>query len=579
MHSIFPSSKIYCEGELLHDVQMAGLYTDSKTFVDFKVKGSIEETLHKYKTLKNEYDGKRPPNDILLDFVNNHFAASSEMEIWDPPDWNPQPPKLQQIQDKNYRKFAHDLNSIWKILGRRTISDVKQNTEKYSQIYLPEGFIVPGGRFSEMYYWDTYWIANGLLICGMTETVKGIIKNMLHLVNLIGHIPNGSRVYYEKRSQPPMLIPMVESYINETNDIQFLFEILPILDKEMNFWLNNRLVDVKLNKKKYPLFRFNADTPGPRPESYREDLHLAAGLSESDRNSLYTALKSGAESGWDFSTRWFIFEGENRGSLSNIATQYIIPVDLNSIIHKCFSYLYQSYTSVGDEKMAGKYGFWSKTLLHSINQVLWHDHLGTWLDYNIKDDKPRTYFYLSNLTPLWTMSYDMEPTYLINRILNYLNLNKFHKYRGGLPTSSEFSGEQWDFPNSWPPLQSFVILGLDKFGTIECSQLAWYFADLWLHSNFVGFRNHGVMYEKYDSLKVGVTGEGGEYEGQFGFGWTNGVIFELIYRFASDIRAYNTKVHLEPRGVTMDVLHHSCDNEIYKYLGIEKKQNESHKCT
>ena len=104
------------------------------------------------------------------------------------------------------------IHNRWKDLGRKVISDVKENPDKYSLIYMKKPFIVPGGRFREVYYWDSYWTILGLLVSGMEETVKGMLENFADLINKYGLIPNGNRVYYTKRSQPPLYIAMVEEY-------------------------------------------------------------------------------------------------------------------------------------------------------------------------------------------------------------------------------------------------------------------------------------------------------------------------------------------------------------------------------
>ncbi len=132
-------------------------------------------------------------------------------------------------------------------------------------IYVPNPFIVPGGRFREFYYWDSYWIVQGLLISGMNHTVKGMLENFLQVVDTIGLVPNGGRIYYEQRSQPPLLIAMMERFVNATGDVEFLRRNVHLLEKEMQFWLVNRTVTVD----GHMLARFNVESDGPRPESYR----------------------------------------------------------------------------------------------------------------------------------------------------------------------------------------------------------------------------------------------------------------------------------------------------------------------
>ena len=141
----------------------------------------------------------------------------------------------------------------------------------------------------------------------MSNTVKGIIENFLIMVKTYGLVPNGGRIYYTKRSQPPYLTLMMKEYIDKTADVQFLRTQLPTLTRELDFWEDRRSVEVEKNGKSYTLFIFGTGGTGPRPESYREDVEFAESFeTEAEREDFYYHMKAGAESGWDYSTRWFI---------------------------------------------------------------------------------------------------------------------------------------------------------------------------------------------------------------------------------------------------------------------------------
>ena len=167
--------------------------------------------------------------------------------------------------------FAKDLHGRWKHLGRQIKSEVKLNPEKYSLIPLEHPFIVPGGRFREMYYWDSYWTIQGLLASEMYETVLGMLKNFVQLVKDFGLVPNGNRIYYSKRSQPPLFIAMVELYFEATNDEAFLRGNIDVLDKEFEYWIANRTTQIVVNGKEHLLAHYNVKVDDPRPESYYED--------------------------------------------------------------------------------------------------------------------------------------------------------------------------------------------------------------------------------------------------------------------------------------------------------------------
>ncbi|XP_014279134.1 trehalase isoform X2 [Halyomorpha halys] len=487
---------VFCRGHLLDVVQMAALYQDSKTFVDKKMKYPAAMILENFERFYDESEGI-PERELIRGFVDSNFEVANELENYEPPDWVPYPSILKDIADVHLRNWASELNSIWKNLTRKHTSEVVKSPELFSSIVVPNGFVVPGGRFSELYYWDTYWIINGLLICDMIRTARGMVENLLHLVATIGHVPNGGRIYYEERTQPPLLTQMVESYYKYSFDFDFIASNINLLDKEMDFWTRTRTVRIMKHGVHYVLYRYYAADPGPRPESYREDVHSAIMAQDAKKKQeRYTSIKTAAESGWDFSTRWFILNGENKGNLSNMQTHQIVPVDLNAFMHKNFSLLHIWYEKLRNKGMARKYKIMATELLTAIENVLWDEEDGIWQDYDLKNDISRDYFYMSNFAPLWTKSYTFHPQKITNNIINYMVKYNLDRYTGGFPSSTEYSGEQWDFPNAWPPLQAFLIQGLDRIGTYEASEVAFYFADKYIHSNYKGFKELGVMFEK-----------------------------------------------------------------------------------
>lgn len=171
----------------------------------------------------------------------------------------------------------------------------------------------------------------------MTSTVKGIVENFLLMVATYGMVPNGGRIYYSKRSQPPFLALMMKEYVDKTADVKFVRAHLDTLEKEVAFWETRRSVTVKVTcemaegqgqqpvgvdtssgevivssaatvqQETHSLFIYGTGGTGPRPESYREDVELANEFTNlKDREEFYYHIKAGAESGWDYSTRWMI---------------------------------------------------------------------------------------------------------------------------------------------------------------------------------------------------------------------------------------------------------------------------------
>lgn len=213
---------------MLHDVQISRIYPDSKTFVDKKLRYSESEILDKYYKFKQANKNLVPTSSALRQFIDENFEDGNELEEWTPTDFTVTPSIVNKIRDQDYKQWAYSLNSIWKTLARKTKIDVKTHPDNYSLIWMPNGFVIPGGRFRELYYWDTYWIVKGLLLCDMRNTARGIIDNVISMVNRFGFVPNGSRIYYLNRTQPPMLILMVLAYYQATNDFDYVKSVLTV---------------------------------------------------------------------------------------------------------------------------------------------------------------------------------------------------------------------------------------------------------------------------------------------------------------------------------------------------------------
>lgn len=538
---LLPSCRypVYCDSDILHHVQMARVFPDSKTFVDYHMRSDPNDTLAAFQQLLNQTNNA-PSKEHLTQFVHQHFTNDSELEDWTPNDYNENPVFLSTIRDEQLRQFGKDVNNIWPILGRKIKSNVFQNPERYSIIPVSNGFIIPGGRFKELYYWDAYWIVEGLLITGMKDTTKGMLNNFVELLNTVGLIPNGGRWYYEKRSQPPLFTAMMSLYIRYTSDIDFLKQHIDALEAEMNFWLDNRITTVNKNGKSYTLLRYYALSAGPRPESYYEDYTSSLYFNTTEsRQDFYVELKSAAESGWDFSARWFIdADGDNTGHLTNLRTVDIIPVDLNAIFANALQNVAYFRSILGQPRIAARWGALARLWRNNIEQVLWNEEVGVWLDYDVANQKHRNYFYPTNLSPLWMETVtkkDMNKH--APRIIQYMHNSGALNYRGGLPASLLRTGEQWDFPNSWPPLVSMAVNAMKALNTEESKLIAFQLAQDYVRACHKGFQEHKQMFEKYDSENPGQYGGGGEYTVQEGFGWSNGVVFEFLAMYGREMTA------------------------------------------
>ena len=520
------SSEIFCRGDLLRKVQMARIFNDSKTFVDMRLQKDEADVLRAFKALPDN-----PTADQVLKFVEDNFLPTGhDLEEWSPPDWKENPEFIYRIKDANLRDFASKLNALWKKLGRKISDEARQNPARSSLILVKNPFIVPGGRFREYYYWDSYWVVDGLLLCGMKDTVKGMIDNFVQLVKTYGFVPNGGRIYYTNRSQPPFLIPIVELYLNNTGDENYVKTIVDDLEKEYTFWRENRNVEVEVSSGKYNLSIYAANMDTPRPESFYEDFHTAQSIPENARPALYQDIASAAESGWDFSTRWFNRTTPGQGSLISTRTRQIVPTDLNSLLYLNEKLLEKFFRLAGNTAKADQYKGFSEARLAAIEAVLWDNKTGLWLDYDRQLKKKRHYFYAAIIVPLWAGVHLGDPAResLVLRALKRLNVLDFP---GGFPTSLSTSGQQWDFPNAWPPLQHMLVEGLAQSNSKELQDEALKFAQKWITTNYKAWRSTGHMFEKFDVSVQGAPGGGGEYKIQIGFGWTNGVVLDMLRRY------------------------------------------------
>jgi len=471
------------------------MFKDSKHFVDMPAKYSPDRILADWQVFcsckKNESLLKP-----LMNFVESHFDPPGiEMESWSPPDWRCEPAYLDQIKDPELKKFASSLNLIWKQLGRHMKDCVRTNPLMYSLVYVPNPLIVPGGRFIEFYYWDTYWIVRGLLHSGMIQTARGMIDNFLYLVSQYKFVPNGGRIYYWGRSQPPLLVPMVKTYVEMTNDRKYAVQVLPILEMEIDNYLKNHSVKVKGRT----MYQYRDKSGGPRPESYREDVASASGfVTDEEKEEHFSHLKAACESGMDFSSRWFISPtGNNVGTLADIKTTWIVPVDLNCILFRNCKTLGEFNSWAGKTARAEHYRTIAGSLIKAITAVLWNEERGVWLDYDLKNKVPRDYFVVTNLSPLWARAYPINNADSITEsVMRYIEENKLDSFPGGVPHTLNNTGEQWDYPNVWPPMMHILIEGLNNLGTPPAKEMSKRWRERWVRSNYEAYQKSGFMYEK-----------------------------------------------------------------------------------
>lgn len=452
--------------ELFEAVQVQRIFPDSKTFCDAVPRElSPNEILDVY---LQEYN-KTTFN--LTSFVFDHFILPNTTTV---------------VHDKwTIEQHCHRL---WPLLTRTT------NHENFSSfVDVPYSFVVPGGRFREFYYWDTYFTILGLVRSEETQLIDNMLENFAYLIRTLGHIPNGNRYYYEGRSQPPFFSLMTE-LVNKTDKYK------DELEKEYQFWMNKR--SVKLDEETI-LNRYYDDLgTRPRPEAYLEDIEIAHKKNDTD---VYVHLRAAAESGWDFSSRWM----EDEKDLSTIITANILPVDLN-----CLLYHLELTLNKKDEAERRRV---------AINKYMWSDDLQFFTDYNYIKKKPTNRLTLAALFPLWLDVAAKNRADIVASKVETL----FLRDGGVITTISNSSTQQWDNPNGWAPLQYVTYRALLKTSSYE--SLAKTIRRRWMALNERVFKDTGKMMEKYDVVNINKPAGGGEYETQDGFGWTNGVYLEMLH--------------------------------------------------
>lgn len=484
-------------GELFEQVQLQHVFPDSKTFPDAVPLSPPKQILEAYRQQKDQTGFN------LQAFV----LANFEM---------PPQPASGFTTDTSLSVTQH-IERLWPILTREPGADGG------SLIPLPKRYIVPGGRFREIYYWDSFFTMLGLQASGETDLIQSMVDNFTHLINTTGHIPNGNRTYYLSRSQPPFYALMLR-VLAQQKGREVLKTYAPALRKEYDFWMEGaeQLSAANPTHRRVVLMpdgsilnRYWDDQPEPRPESYREDVELAQ---ESGRNpeEVYRNIRAAAESGWDFSSRWFA----DQENLSTIHTTDIIPVDLNALLYHVELTLQEMAILEGNRAEAREYERRAKARRDAVLKYNWSDEQDFFYDYDFVKGATTDVPTLAAVFPLYfCMAKKKQATAVAQKLkADFLK-------PGGLVTTLNRTGQQWDSPNGWAPLQWMSIQAMRNY---KFDELADEVAQRWVEKNEEIFHNTGKLMEKYNVVNMNLEAGGGEYPNQDGFGWTNGVLLKLI---------------------------------------------------
>ena len=501
-------------------VQTQGIYADGKLFADAVPKTAPAQILAQYRE-------QRPDSAAALRaFVAARFMLPGEVTT---------------VADTSAAPdiVAH-IDRLWPQLTRAT-----ETAPRWSSLLpLPHPYVVPGGRFREIYYWDSYFTMLGLIESGRQDLARSMVEDFAFLIDSYGHVPNGTRTYYLSRSQPPFFFLMVGLLGGADPAAQYA-HFLPQLRREYDFWMRGAAQlhrgGTHARAVAMPdgaiLNRFWDDRDTPRDESYREDTELARSSGRPARR-LFRDLRAAAESGWDFSSRWLA----DSHTLATIDTTDIVPVDLNSLLFGLEQAIEAGCERSQEAACAREFARRAAQRQAAMNRYLWDEERGVYLDYQRRHGARVPHLSAATLYPLFlSVASGRQSNSIASAVRSELLKN------GGVVTTPLHTGQQWDAPNGWAPVQWIAVSGLRRYGA---NALAETVACRWMLNVEAVYRRSGKLVEKYDVIATDREGGGGEYPLQDGFGWTNGVMRKLMALYPADAALPSAAECPKPEDVT-----------------------------
>jgi len=407
--------------------------------------------------------------------------------------------------------------------------------EEHGLLYLPHPYVVPGGRFNEMYGWDSYFILLGLLRDDEVAAARDMVDNFVYEIEHYGTILNANRTYYLTRSQPPFLTRMMLGVFERTGDRAWLESALKAAESHYRFWTTAPHLVPATGLSRY--FDFGE---GPAPEVLSDErdekgrthydrvreFYRTNAVEDYDEARFYDARadrltplfykgdRSMRESGFDPSNRFGPFNAD--------ITDYV-PVCLNALLYQMERDLALISRTFGRTDEAKRWDARAEERRSLMDRYLWDEGEGLYLDYDVAKGSRRVYPFATTFYPLWVGAASPAQAARVAR-----SLKRFEE-KGGLLTSTTTSGSQWDAPFGWAPLQLIAASGLRRYGhTADADRIARKFITLVTRE----FERSGTIVEKYDVRRSASDVAGdirfGYRENQVGFGWTNGVYLELV---------------------------------------------------
>lgn len=387
------------------------------------------------------------------------------------------------------------IDGYWKNLIRSHPQD------ESNLIGLPNKFVVPSFQedaefdYNEQYYWDSYFIAKGMLGKKYQKLNLGVLDNLIYMYKRFGVIPNASRLYLTSRSHPPLLTSFIwDLYESYGMDEKWLGEKIKVAEEEYNHvW-----------------------TGTTKPNARKVFKNLSRYY---DFNYIHDIAE--AESGWDMTPRF------NRRCMD------YLPVDLNALLYRYERDFKRYYQLIGDDKTADKWSYHARSRKQHMDELMWSKSKNLYFDYNFVKHKKSTVSSLASFVPMWARMVDDDKAAKLVK-----SLRKF-EYDGGLastdsPPFSKFVPTmspvptQWAYPNGWAPLHYFVTEGLLSYGYYQDAKRI---AVKWMKSNMLWFNEHHIFLEKYNVVNPKRPPEKGLYPSQIGFGWSNSMFVYFANKY------------------------------------------------
>ena len=485
-------------GALFDSVQMKSIFPDSKTFVDCMPKMSSDSILTIYEVERKKSDFN------LQSFVNQYFT-------------------LPKQHSYNYKSNTYGLaeKQIEELL--LALTHAPDTVVSGTLLPLPNPYLIKDERATDVNYWDSYFTMLGLQAAGRINMVENMVNNFAFLINTEGYVPYGNRTYYLSRSQPPFFACMIQLLAESKGD-EIYKKYLPQLEKEYQFWMDGKPTegDKGTSSKRRvawmdgnTLNRYYDDKDKPRPEFYKEDL-TAAKKSGQELKFVYRHIRASAESGWDFSSRWF----GNGKDFSTIQTTDIVPIDLNALLYNLETVIMKGKILEKKLDEAAEYEKLASKRREALMRYCWSEDKQMFFDFDFQKYKKKEVYSLAAVFPLY---FRMVTKREADKVADAIE--KMFLRPGGVVTTLNNTGQTWDSPYGYAPLQWMTIKALRNYGHYV---LADNIKKRWVDLNLKVYKSSGKMLDKYNVEDISIESGGSDYSAQDGFGWTNGVLLKLL---------------------------------------------------